>query len=202
MAKKENTEEKIIEAAREVFHKKGYDGTRMQEIADQANINKGLLHYYFKSKDKLFTKVFSIAFDTIFSRIGKILNSDQPLFEKIENFCHTYVEMVSHNSYVPRFVLHELGKNPDAFVEKVVARGNQPHLQKWNEQVLEAIDKGHIRPVDPGHLIINMLSLCVFPFIARPIFQLMMEMDNDQFENLIQERKAEVTAFVIHAIQQ
>ncbi len=52
-----STEEKIFKAAKDVFHRKGFDGTRMQEIADKANINMSMLHYYYRSKDKLFEKV-------------------------------------------------------------------------------------------------------------------------------------------------
>ncbi|HEX2898201.1 MAG TPA: helix-turn-helix domain-containing protein, partial [Bacteroidia bacterium] len=63
VSEKENTEFRILEAARHIFQQKGFDGARMQEIADTAQINKGLLHYYFKSKDALFHKVFGIAFD-------------------------------------------------------------------------------------------------------------------------------------------
>ena len=67
------TEQKILEAAQEVFHEKGYDGARMQEIADKASINKGLLHYYFKTKDSLFEAIFSIAFRQMIAQIQAII---------------------------------------------------------------------------------------------------------------------------------
>jgi TetR/AcrR family transcriptional regulator len=56
------TERKILQAAREVFQRKGLYGARMQEIADAAGINKALLHYYFRNKDKLFDAIFSDVF--------------------------------------------------------------------------------------------------------------------------------------------
>ena len=78
-----NTEQKILNAAEEVFHTKGYDGARMQEIADKASINKGLLHYYFKSKDALFDTIFSLALRRMVTNIQSVLSMDIPLEEKI-----------------------------------------------------------------------------------------------------------------------
>ena len=85
-----STEQKIIEAAETVFHEKGFDGARMQEIADKANINKGLLHYYFKSKDVLFEAIFSAALRRTLTNLNSILimeskNNSKP-FEKATNF--------------------------------------------------------------------------------------------------------------------
>ena len=81
-----NTEQKILESARNIFHKKGLSGSRMQEIADKAGINKAMLHYYYSSKDKLFDAVFQEAIKRIFPEISKLLNEEMPLFEKIIYF--------------------------------------------------------------------------------------------------------------------
>lgn len=201
MAKKEKTQEKIIEAARDVFHRKGYDGARMQEIADTASINKGLLHYYFKSKDALFERVLTLALEKTFRKIMVILNADLPLFEKIEGFCAAYIGMISRNAYLPRFVIHELGKNPDRFIERFVGKAGRPSLSGFFEQVLAEASAGKIRDVDPKHLMANMISMCVFPFLARPMIQLMGEMDHAEFKRFAEERKTEVARFLIDAIR-
>ncbi len=72
MAKDKKTEDQIIEAAHKVFQEEGYAGARMQKIADTANINKGLLHYYFKSKDKLFFTIFSTAVEKMLGKISEL----------------------------------------------------------------------------------------------------------------------------------
>ena len=85
--KDKTTEEKILEAARKVFVHKGMYGARMQDIADEAGINKALLHYYFKNKQKLFEEIFMEAAGQLFPRVNAIFVSEEPLFTKIEKFC-------------------------------------------------------------------------------------------------------------------
>ena len=84
--RKNNTEERILESARQIFQAKGLQGARMQEIADKAGINKAMLHYYYRSKELLFEAVFEEAANRIFPKIVELLNTDYPLFEKIEYF--------------------------------------------------------------------------------------------------------------------
>ena len=71
-----DTEQLILEAAKKVFFNKGFDGARMQEIADVAGINKALLHYYFRSKDKLFEAIFFDAFQQFIPRVVENMNAD------------------------------------------------------------------------------------------------------------------------------
>ena len=108
----ENTEEEILNAAKEVFQQKGMAGARMQEIADKAKINKALLHYYYRSKQLLFEAVFKNAFRLLAPQIGKVLNDDTELFDKIRNFTDSYVSFVIKHPYLPNFVTQELNSNP------------------------------------------------------------------------------------------
>ena len=84
--KDNNTEESILKAANEVFQTKGLDGSRMQEIADKANINKAMLHYYYRSKQLLFDAVFKKAFSLLAPELNAILNDDSSVEEKVQNF--------------------------------------------------------------------------------------------------------------------
>lgn len=201
MAKKENTESKIVEAAREVFHRKGFDGARMQEIADTAQINKGLLHYYFKSKNKLFDKVFGLAFDALFRKLGETLNADRSIFEKIEVFCEEYISMVSRNSYIPRFVINELGKNPERFIDSRIGQNKKELFEPFFKQIEQAGKDGLIRPIDPRHLMVNMISLCVFPFLAAPMLQVMAGFNAQELADFQEARKKEVADFIIQGIK-
>ena len=97
----QSTEQIILEAAKKVFVRKGMAGARMQDIADEAGINKALLHYYFRNKEKLFEMIFMEAAEKFFPRINAIFDSDQPLFEKIESFCEEYISVVMENPYLP-----------------------------------------------------------------------------------------------------
>ena len=94
------TEEKIFSAAREVFHRKGFAAARMQEIADEAGINKAMLHYCFKNKDQLFEAVFLNAFGQLAPQINEIFNSEETLFVKIEKFTESYISFVMENPFL------------------------------------------------------------------------------------------------------
>ncbi len=125
-----STEEKILAAAKKVFIAKGMAGARMQDIADEAGINKALLHYYFRSKEKLFEMIFMEAAQKLFPKINFIFESDVSLFEKIENFCEEYITIMSENPYLPLFVLNEISRDPEIFMKKIWGKHNIPQTTK------------------------------------------------------------------------
>src|ERR1700730_16933908 len=111
--KDENTEERILTAAKKVFLKEGMAGARMQDIADEAGINKAMLHYYFRSKDKLFEKIFSELSRSFFPKLIMIFESDEGLFTKIQMFVTEYIDQMKQTPYLPIFVLNEVNRQPE-----------------------------------------------------------------------------------------
>lgn len=200
MVSDQTTEERIFEAARDVFYEQGYDGARMQEIARKAGINQSMLHYYYRNKDKLFDAVFKLAAAQALGKVFAILDADLPLFEKIDRFVHTYTEIITANPHIPAFVLQELRRNPDRLSSGVGAAARD-HLAVLRRQISEAAAEGQIRPVSPEHLVANMLALSVFPFIARPILQTALELDASGYDALLSERGSEVSSFIINALK-
>jgi len=195
-----NTEQSILEAAKIVFVKKGMEGARMQEIADEAGINKAMLHYYYRSKDKLFEAVFKETFLKLVPNLIEIVKTDISLFEKIRIFVGNYIDIISENPLIPAFIIHELNRNPDRVVELIKSSGINPVF--FINQVDKEIKEGIIEPVNPLHLIVNMLALCIFPFVARPILQgVIFNEDRQQYEIFIQDRKKEVYDFIINSIK-
>lgn len=195
------TEEKILTAAREVFTKKGFAAARMQEIADEADINKGLLHYYFRSKENLFRAVFDDAFAKFAPQINHIFEADLPLFEKIEAFVDQYIDFLLRNPYLPSFILNELNTNPEEFVKDILSRREKPNPMKLIMQIQMETEAGNIKPVNPIHLAINVLSMCVFPFMARPLMQGFFHIDNKGFEQFMAARKQAIKEFTFNALQ-
>jgi TetR/AcrR family transcriptional regulator len=137
----QSTEQLILGAAKKVFVRKGMAGARMQDIADEAGINKALLHYYFRSKEKLFEMIFMEAAAKLFPRINAIFNADQSLFEKIESFCEEYISIVMENPYLPLFVLYEINQNPEYFLQKVWKGNSKPNPSKFLEQMEREVKK-------------------------------------------------------------
>lgn len=198
--KDQSTEERILDSAKKIFVEKGMAGARMQDIADDAAINKALLHYYFRSKEKLFEVIFKEAAARLFPTIANILNADLPLFDKIRRFTHDYLEIVIENPYLPLFVLNEINKKPHAFAKKVFGNGRPP-VHKLAEQIEQEVRKKTIRPISAAHLVINMMSMCIFPFLGKPMIQIAMNIDNAQFRDLMEERKTIIADFIIASIK-
>jgi len=201
-AEKENTEEKILEAAKEVFIEKGNDGTRMQEIADKAGINKSLLHYYYRSKEKLFGAVFKFAFTHFAPNIINIItDNNDDFFTLIRKFVSLYIDIVMKNPFIPMFILGEVNKKgPSTFVNVIKSAGINP--QAFRDRIQKEIDSGNIKPIDPNQLLINTIGMCIFPIIGRPIIQVVLFDDNKlEYIKFLESRKKEVAEFVINSIK-
>lgn len=195
-----STEDKILEAAKQVFMEKGLDGARMQDIADKAGINKALLHYYFRSKDKLFDVIFMEEARKFMPKVVDILvSAELTLFEKIEKFVAQYIDTLMQNPLLPIFILSEISRNPNETLSKIF--GNQrPPLDKVEEHVAKLVKKGVIKPIKGEQLMINMVSLCIFPFLARPMVQWVTRKNDREFLQWMEQRKKEVAKFIIDSI--
>lgn len=194
------TEQKILEAAKKIFLAKGLDGARMQDIADEAGINKAMLHYYFRSKDKLFEQIFAEVAGHFLPKIMAIFESDETVFEKIETFCAEYINQVIKTPYVPIFILNEINRHPEQFLKKVF--GNKmPPVEKIIKQLEKEKKQGIIKKVEPLQLLLNVMSLCIFPFVARPMIQLITGMDRTQFNIMMEQRKKDVPRLIIESIK-
>ena len=200
MGEAKNTEETILEAAKIVFIHKGMDGARMQEIADEANINKALLHYYFRSKQKLFDAVFSKVLSGTFNDMREIFQGDYSVEHAVKQFADSYIDMLIKNPYIPEFVIHELNKDQEAL--KKIVRQNLPDLSPFLRTIRREMDEGKIIKMDPRQLMMNTISLCIFPFVGRPIVtQILFEGDQQKFYETMERRKKDVSDFILNAIK-
>ncbi len=194
------TQENILIAARQVFATKGYAGARMQEIADNAGINKALLHYYYKSKDKLFEQIFQEALVKILRPLASFLADDSELFQKIRNISHVYHEVLIEYPFLPNFILNEVSTDPSRVLHLMNTEGVLVGREKTFRQIEEAVESGKIRPINPPELILNIISLSMFPFASRPIAQELMFKGVDMDE-MFKKRADQVADFVIQSIK-
>lgn len=193
------TEQKILQAAKEVFMEKGLDGARMQDIADKAGINKALLHYYFRSKDKLFEVIFLEEARKFLPRVMDIMMSELTLFEKVEKFVGQYIDTLIQNPLLPIFILHEINRNPNETLKKIFGNQRLP-IDKVEEHLGKMIKKSVIKPIKAEQLLLNMVSLCIFPFLARPMVQWVMKKNDKEFLSMMEQRKKDVVKFIIDSI--
>ncbi len=195
-----NTEHIILDAAKRVFQNKGMDGARMQEIADEAKINKAMLHYYYRSKQLLFEAVFKNAFALLAPQLNTILNDDSSVENKIRNFTANYISFIIKHPYLPTFIIQELNRNPD-FILKMKGNKGFPNIEKFKKEVVAEVEKGILKPIKGEQLFINIMALNVFPFVAIPLIKAFVNIDKKAFKQLMEDRKTEVADFIINSIK-
>jgi AcrR family transcriptional regulator len=195
-----NTEQKILDAATEVFQEKGMYGARMQEIADRAGINKALLHYYYRSKHKLFETVFKMAFKMIAPKIRNIMEADVHFFDKIRMFTNEYINFISKHSYLPAFIIQELNQHPE-LIQNTIKSEVSGSIDLLRKQVDDLVTKGEIKPIPMEHILVNTLSMSIFPLVAKPILTKVLNKDEAAFKQFIDERRTLVAETVINSIK-
>ena len=172
----------------------------MQEIADEAGINKAMLHYYFRSKGKLFEAVFEAGIKKVLPPAVEQLASDHPLGLKIRRFIETYLENMSRNPKLPGFIIAELNRNPD-HLRNIAMAEIAPALPKIRSQLAEAVAEGRVRAISAEDLICNLISMCLFPLLARPVFQSILQLEGGKYDEFLARRTETVTDFVFNALR-
>lgn len=197
--KKDNTEQKILEAAKTVFIKKGMDGSRMQEIADEAGINKALLHYYFRTKQKLFEAILKKVINHAFPNIRTLMSSNIPLEDKIGIFIEKYIDLLLKNPYLPMFILKEINRDPEFLAVIIKNQGINP--DEIFAVFEHEMDKGTIRRMNPKDLFINILGLSIFPIAARPLMaEIFFDGNKNEYKKFLIDRKNTVVEFILNSI--
>jgi len=200
MSEEVETEEQILNAAKQVFQHHGFAGARMQAIADEAGINKSMLHYYFRSKDKLFQKVFQQSMREFFPKIFEVLNAGIDLDSKVKKLVDTYYTMFLKHPHLPRFVIHEMNQHPERF-KKFMQHNGMEIPSSFIEQIEKEVKAGRIKEIEPREFIINTIGLCVFPLIARPMIETVFNMDDGQYKDFLENRKKELPSFILNAVK-
>jgi len=190
MSKKEqDTENKIKEAARVVFQEKGFAASKTRDIAEEADINLALLNYYFRSKKKLFDIIMLETLQDVFSGVVSILEDKQTsLNEKIVSLVNHYIDILTENINMASFIINTVRDHPNEYISKI---GMLDSIKNslFIEQFKEAKLKGEIPPINPIHFLLNLMGLIVFPFIAQPIISSAINIQKNDFFEIIQERK-------------
>lgn len=193
--KEENitTEEKILEAAEKIFLQDGYSGSRMQDIADLAGINKALLHYYFRSKDKLFEYIFDKKVSVMFPGMEELFDKNLDFVEIVCLFIEKYIDLLIENPFLPLFVMTTVNKpNSQDFIKKLPIGLQQKMIQAF----MQDVSVGKVKALNPLHFIISIISMCAFPFMAKPVIMMVANTNEDQFKELMQSRVTEIQGYV------
>lgn len=182
------TEQKIVTSAEKLFYRKGKAGTSMQDIADDAGINRTLLNYYFRSKDQLFEAVFRKAMGRFVPGLASVLRSDMRFSDYIPHMVETIIDTMIEHPQIPIFVLQELSSNPNRMPQIMLEMGIDPRVgfKKFEEERVSGI----FGRMDVRQFFMNVLSLCIFPFAARPVVtELLYNGDGEAYVDAMKQRK-------------
>ena len=204
-----DTETRILDAAHAVFLRAGTAGARMQEIADEAGVNKALLHYYVRSKERLAAAVFERVARGLFARLGMIAMASVDLETKVRRIIAVYLDEFTQTPYAPGYLICEMNQNPDRAAQLLTLIGAPmkggapavPFLGALAEQIEDRVTAGLMRPIPPRQFVANLVSLCVFPFAARPMLCAVFHMDDAGFREFIEERKATLPEVFLNSLR-
>ena len=203
------TEQRILDAAHAVFVRRGTAGARMQEIAAEAAVNQALLHYYFRTKERLARAAFERAGSELMPAVIQELASDAPLEDKIRRVVAIELDHLSRAPYLPGYIIGEVAHRPERAQQLIAAmtHGATPEairprvLGTLRRQIDERVAAGQMRPTAPESFMVNLMSLCIFPFAARPMLQAMLGFDAAGFAAFIATRRGELADFFLGALR-
>ncbi len=203
MNDQESTREKIKAAALEEFVERGYDGARMQEIANRAGANKAMIHYYFQSKDALFEAILRESFEEMFQLFAQVWESNQSTEQLITTTVHEHFQFLAAHAHLPRILIRELNSN-NPIVEKVMHELFKQIGHRRMRQAVEAlaagIESGKLRPTDPKQTIWNIIALNLFIFIARPLLKVIWKEDFADEQKLLAKREAAIIDLLLYGL--
>jgi TetR/AcrR family transcriptional regulator len=200
----ENTfEQAILEAAEKLFLEKGFAMTSTTEIAREAGCNQALVHYYFRTKAKLFDSVFEKKARLFFSVFLQIDESGLPFEERLKRKIETHFDMLKDNPQLPFLIINELVTNPKRlnFLKDNLHNLPQVVFNKIQMELQLEIEKGNIRPISVFDLAISMVSLNAFMFLARPVFKTFTNLTEEEFNQFIEHRKQENVRMILNSLR-
>ncbi len=175
--KDNNTEERILDAAKKIFLRDGLQGARMQDIADLAAINRSMLHYYFRDKEMLSQQAMKSVVSKFITTFKENLNSELSFEQKVDNYIAAEIDLAYNNPEMLIFGLHEASKDPD-FFKKII---DNKLSTTFREQRKEAYENGKITTKNIEEFVVIVSSLCMFPFIAGPLYMMIFKWDEKKW---------------------
>jgi len=193
---KQDAETKIKEAARRVFLAQGYEGAKMRQIAEEADVNLAMINYYFRSKEQLFNSIYAETFGQFIGQVMQLINEPTPLEVKIWKIVDRYTDFLIDNPLVPSFILSKQRVNGGEFLKDMDVRG-QIEKSVFKKQLVEEAEKGNIRLTDPLQVITAILGCLVFPIMAQQVVSYVGGLDEAGFREFMESRKQFVPEMIM-----
>ncbi len=198
-----SAEQQILEAAEELFLNKGFAMTSTTEIAKKAGCNQALIHYYFRTKENLFLKLFESKFIQFVACINPVLFEGLSFEDKLKGIIDSHISIISRNPKIPFLILNEITTSPQRLNKIIEGIKNLvvPLIMSLSNDLIREEKAGRIRKVDPFHLLFSIISMDIFMFISKPLLQQLREFEDNEFEIFIEERKEQIFDLVWNSIK-
>lgn len=196
-----DVKERILLVARDLFIKNGYSSTSIRDIASASETNVAMVNYYYHSKYNLFELIFDEAMSVLMRRVFHIVNSDKPFFELVEQWIDSYFETLMEYPQIPMFILNEVGLNPDRLTDRVRKHNPYDIFFALSNRIEHEVQNGVIRPTPALDLILNVLSLCIFPFAFGQTATRVAGKTKEEYDEVLRDHKEYVKDFVVRALQ-
>jgi Transcriptional regulator len=197
-------EAQILDAACSEFLAHGKNGTRMQGIADRAGVNKALVFYYFHSKDLIFQAVVDRNFRMLIETMTMNVDFTAPAESIIRQFTHNHIGVIAKNRELFQFFSGEIWMNPEELINGIsvsLKKQTKAVYSGFEARIAAAVQKHEIRSIQPLQLLLNIVSLDVFYFIAAPIIFSLTGTSAAEQKRIAQKREDEVADFIWNAIK-
>lgn len=189
MPENTETEQLIIETARQIFIEKGYAETSMSDIAARVGMNRPALHYYFRTKDRMFEAVFADIVHSFLPSIHEAVTHEAPLEERIRRVVDIYCDALLHNPFLPMFALREIHRDPQHLLDTAQRIEAGLYIGKIRDTLIQAMEQGEIRQMPIQHIFYTFYGLMLAPFLSRPIAAMVFPEVAANFEQSLAEWK-------------
>lgn len=199
----QNMEEKILSAAENLFFRKGYSSTSTTEIARKAGCNQALVHYYFRTKEKLFHAVLGGKVKSVLKEFLSVEAGEGGFEQKLAKLVETHYNAVRKHSDVVLFLMNEMWRNPELLESLIAEMGDIPVqiLSQFKRDLDEEIKAGRVRPISISQLVLNVISINAFAFAIKPVYAKVWDMKGSAVEDFFDERRKEVVMSVLNSLR-
>lgn len=198
-----NMEALILETAERLFLDKGFAQTSTTEIAKEAGCNQALVHYYYRTKDRLIEAVFAKIVKLFANDLVVIGSSDLSFEDKLRHSIQAHFDMLKRNPQLPILLFNELATNPKRIesLQQNLKLLPTKAINEFTQNIREEIEEGKIRAIEPLELLLTIISLNAFVFIASPLFKGLTQISDEKFNNLLEKRREENVRIVLESIK-
>ena len=200
---KQNIEQTILEAAERLFLAQGFMKTTTAQIAREAGCNSAMVHYYYRTKEQLFERIYGEKVGLVIENLSSVSGSQGTLEERIGRLIDVYFDFLSRNPRLPAFLLYEARQSPTVseHINNRLRDALQSIVTPIDKDLQAAIAEGRIRPIAAIDLFMTVLTLCIGSFLIIPVFRDVWDLTDAQFADLMRRRREEIQATVLSRIK-